>query len=173
MMLNDRVIRRVSLLTLLAPLVFAGAVRIVEPAPLPGPSAASAQTEEDEESARRASRRKVTERQVAAGELVQAQPIDIVPPNIFGYPRVLVQRVDITPRPDNTPALETPDFDLSSIMKTTRGDVALINGRLRHVGDEVEPEWFVVAVDPIARQATIEHVDGRTVVVKMPTGIGR
>jgi len=58
-------------------------------------------------------------------------------------------------------------------MKTRRGDVALINGRLRHVGEEAAPGWTVTSIDPLGRSVVLTGPEARTITVALPAGIGR
>jgi len=172
MMIDQRAIRRASVIAIIAPLLFAGAVRIVQPSPLPGPSTASADEDQADDAHRSHKRAKVTDEQREAAAFLESVAEEPEVRNVFLYPKVQEQRIDITPVRPKDPVFVTPDFELTSIMKTRRGDVALINGRLRHIGDEAAPGWTVSAIDPLGRAVTIDGPDARTVTIKMPTGIG-
>lgn len=172
MMIDQRAIRRASVIAIIAPLLFAGAVRVIQPSPLPGPATASAEADETDDAQRSRKRAKVTDEQREAAALLATMAAQPNVRNVFLYPKVQEQRIDVTPVRPKDPVFVTPDFELSSIMKTRRGDVALINGRLRHVGDEAAPGWTVSAIDPLGRAVTISGPDARTVTIRMPTGIG-
>jgi hypothetical protein len=58
-------------------------------------------------------------------------------------------------------------MSLSSIMKTRRGAMAVIDGKLRQVGDMVSPGWRVSDIDSQAGSVTLSHDTGPTRVLHL------
>lgn len=60
------------------------------------------------------------------------------------------------PTPENlSPA---PRFDVTSLLVSSKGALVMINGKLRRVGDEIEPQWRLERID----------VEGDVVVIAGP-----
>ena len=173
MIVTNRVIARASFAAILAPLVIAAAIRVVEPAPLPGPSSASAEQDAEARAASAGRKIKITPEQTAAAEHIASLDAGAPVRNLFFYPRAGEQRIDVAPDPVANPYDVAPTFEITSIMKTRSGPVALINGRLRRVGDEVAPGWTVQSINDLTRSVTLTGPDQRTQTIVMPTGLGR
>mgnify|MGYP001043410942 CR=1 FL=1 len=58
--------------------------------------------------------------------------------------------------------LEPPSVRVSSIMRSGGGAVALIDDRVRRVGDELGDGWRLTVIDPAARVVTLTHESGGT-----------
>ena len=94
----------------------------------------------------------------ALAEYVRAlrdQPFGPVP---LYYPA----RDDGSAAPESGPAIEAaPEWRIQAVMAAASGNIALINGKARRVGDIVgESGWVIVEIDPQTRSVTIE--DPRT-----------
>lgn len=55
-----------------------------------------------------------------------------------------------------------PEFEVGVILGASTGNIALIGGERRVVGDMME-NWTIVDINPSERSVTIEHADGRRV----------
>lgn len=69
-----------------------------------------------------------------------------------------------TPTPALKPA-PTPKFIVSSVVLGSRQALATINGKLRRIGDEIEPGWTLEAIDKARDEIVIASDDGRRVVI--------
>lgn len=57
-----------------------------------------------------------------------------------------------------------PDLVVTSVVRGERSVFAIVNGNAKRVGDEIEPGWELVSIDPLRASVTIRSVDGREVV---------
>lgn len=46
-----------------------------------------------------------------------------------------------------TPEQPAPAFNVKSVLVSSKGALATINGRLRRIGDEIEPQWRLSSID--------------------------
>lgn len=60
--------------------------------------------------------------------------------------------------------LAAPDLMVTSVVRGERAVFAIVNGRARRVGDEVEPGWTLVEIDPQRARVTVRCEDGRELV---------
>lgn len=58
---------------------------------------------------------------------------------------------------------------VTSVMKTSAGTVAAIQGRLYRVGDRLNPEWSVASIDDGALSVTLVHQNGQTMTLTIDT----
>lgn len=61
-----------------------------------------------------------------------------------------------------------PDFHVKSVLVSSKGALATINGRLRRIGDEIEPQWRLRAIDVDQGVVRIEGPSER--IVEIPIG---
>jgi len=89
-----------------------------------------------------------------------------------GRSPIIARHVDVTHEEEAEPAREAagpapvpdvvaPVVELSSIFVSRDGPIAVIAGRLRRVGDEVEPGWSLVSIDHDAGTVTLGHASGK------------
>ncbi len=60
-----------------------------------------------------------------------------------------------------------PVFRLSSVLPSASKSFAVINGKARSIGDEIEPGWILVKISGQERFVIIKHTSGRRVRVLM------
>ena len=95
----------------------------------------------------------------------------------FGESPLLQARVisDIDPidlPPEQTPTITPPEVSVQVILRSRRGNVALIDRKRYRVGDAIGADgWFVEEIDGIARSVLIVHRESgekATLVVPLP-----
>jgi hypothetical protein len=94
-------------------------------------------------------------------------PMDQVP-----APTVVTPAAPQGPEPaEPAPVVRTsPDgprgpMVLGTILNTSRGAIAAINGQVLRIGEEVEPGWVLVGVNLEARSATVQGPKGQTILL--------
>ena len=114
--------------------------------------------------------REWTEQQLAA-----TRHIELLRTKDFGPSPLLHQQPPPRPnstRPPDTPRIHPPpDVSVKTILKTSRGNIALINGRLYRVGGKIGDGWIVMVIDADARLVLIKHEDSgeeATLVLPLP-----
>ncbi len=76
--------------------------------------------------------------------------------------------------PTARPSRDLPTgIALTSVMKTSGGAVAVIQGRLYRLGDHVTPEWSIRSIDDKALTVTVAHSDGETRTLAIDPAKGR
>jgi len=63
------------------------------------------------------------------------------------------------------------EFVLSSVMPSPTRPLAVINGKVRRIGDTVEPGWVLTMIDGDARRVILTHLSGRTRTLEMATQV--
>lgn len=63
------------------------------------------------------------------------------------------------------PEVEPLALRLTSVMSASDGAMCVINQKVRRVGDPVGDGWHVETIEVDARSVTLEHSDGRTLVL--------
>lgn len=99
-------------------------------------------------------------------------------PGIFGasplyvVPAVVVAEPTEIESPIELPPVEIPDASgiaVTSIINGTGGQaLAVINGKVRRVQDELGEGWMLVAIDPVSRCVTIRHTSLDEMVLALP-----
>jgi hypothetical protein len=80
-----------------------------------------------------------------------------------------------TPESANATALAPADadepeqaaFEVSAIVNSPKGAIAVIEGKPRRVGDAVADGWSVAAIDPVALTVTLSRADGQATMLRM------
>jgi hypothetical protein len=80
-------------------------------------------------------------------------------------PKPVVKEPPPQPKPDEAPVapgqpVTPPALTLTSIMGSTTNPVAMINGKVRKVGDQVGNGFSIVSIDPVSGKVEIAHRDG-------------
>lgn len=70
------------------------------------------------------------------------------------------------PHPQSVP---DPEFTLTAVMPSPARPLAVINGKARRIGDEIEPGWVLSAIDGDARRVVLTHRTGRLMTLGMAT----
>lgn len=65
------------------------------------------------------------------------------------------------------PMVDVAEFRLTSIATGARELMAVIDGRVRRVGEEVRDGWKVESIDKIAQTVTFSGPDGRSAIAKL------
>lgn len=63
--------------------------------------------------------------------------------------------------PPSPTASAPPAITISSVLRGAAGVAAVIDGRIRRVGDGLGAGWTITAIDATARSVTLRHADGR------------
>lgn len=84
----------------------------------------------------------------------------------LAMPQTTALRV-AAPEPPAEREEPAPEFALSGIVRGGGGAMAVINGRPRRLGDEVEKGWFVGGIDPGAGEVRLETPAGRRVTITL------
>lgn len=79
-------------------------------------------------------------------------------PLLIEYEPLVDQKPVHVPRVDQ--AIDGPMLKVTSIMTTSQGPIAVIEGELRKVGDVVVEGWSVLHVDPVIAAVTLQHTSG-------------
>lgn len=95
----------------------------------------------------------------------------------FASSPVLTRRREVVENTTPTPDLPNPDSEppdvtppsaaLTSVMAAGEHAIAVIDGKVRRIGDAVAPGWKVSAIDRAAGTATLVHVGGTTHVLAL------
>lgn len=84
-----------------------------------------------------------------------------------------IRRSAAPPSPANIPGIpqasSIPDFRLTSIATGGRDLMAVVDGRVRRVGEEVREGWKVESIDKAAQTVTFAGPDGQSSVAKLRT----
>lgn len=106
-------------------------------------------------------------------QLAATRHIELLRTKDFGPSPLLHQQPPPPPnstKPPDTPRIHPPpNVSVKMILKTSRGNIALINGRRYRVGDKIGDGWIVTGID--ARSVLIEHTvshEEATLVVPLP-----
>lgn len=95
-----------------------------------------------------------------------ASPLYVVPTVVVAEP------IEIESSTSELPPVELPDASgiaVTSIINGTGGQaLAVINGKVRRVQDELGEGWMLVAIDPVSRCVTIRHTSLDEVVLALP-----
>lgn len=90
-------------------------------------------------------------------------------PSPMNHPEPEVAATPDAAKPDAPPSATPQAHDepaplpvVSTIMGTSRGGLATLNGRVSRVGDRIGA-WTVTSIDAQRRTVTLSHADGRTV----------
>lgn len=87
-------------------------------------------------------------------------PMDYVP-----APTTVQPASPATPTAAPTPNGPRHPMVLGTILHTSRGAIAAINGQVLRVGEEVEPGWTLIAIDVESRTATVQGPKGQTLLL--------
>lgn len=67
---------------------------------------------------------------------------------------------------ERPPSITPPSIRVTSIVRGAR-PIAVIDGAIRRVGDLVDPDWMVYAIDADARTVSLGHRTGEIVVIDL------
>ncbi|MCK6475640.1 MAG: general secretion pathway protein GspB [Phycisphaerales bacterium] len=107
----------------------------------------------------------LTSRQVAEAGRVATLPIERDPFWSRAFASEDPSTVALAPLPgmpgDETPKpAQLPSLKFTSVA-SGRETVAVINGKVCRVGDQVAPEWTLFEIDPSSNTVTVEHATGQ------------
>ncbi len=110
---------------------------------------------------------KLTEAQVAVVTFARSamqQPFGASP--LHGAAPI-VETTEESTAPTNVVPVEVPapSFHVKSVLVSSKGALATVNGRLRRVGDEIEPQWTLAKIDVDAGILVISGPRDRTIEV--------
>jgi len=69
--------------------------------------------------------------------------------------------------PIKPPIANDPVFTLSAVLPSPTKSFAVVNGKARSQGDEIEPGWTLVLIDGDGRSIILQHTSGRKLRVSM------
>ena len=126
-----------------------------------GPERATAGTDPNNVTATTAIIAPVT-REWSEEQLAATRHVELLRTKRFGPSPLLHQQPPPPPnnntRPPDQPRIHPPpNVSVKTILKSGRGNIALINGRLYRVGDKIGDGWIVTVIDADARSVLIEH----------------
>ena len=70
--------------------------------------------------------------------------------------------VRVVPEPQASPI---PELEMTGLLGSGGRSAAMINERIVRLGAAAVPGWILMQTDPVARTATLEHTDGRRLVL--------
>lgn len=161
--------RNVGIGAMAAPLLIVGAMVLFNSAAEPRSSAAGVQAPPDPETIIRASMGVLTEAQQAAVEFRKTIPAleesDSPFPPVENIAGDLLDILD--PDAGIEQIVSAPDFNATAIMASKAGNIALINGKARRVGDELEGGWSIEKIDAKAKQVILIDADGESMTLRL------
>jgi hypothetical protein len=89
----------------------------------------------------------------------KAPPPPKVQPKVVEQPRV-VPKADPEPQPRQPQRLAAPDLQITSIMASQNGSVAVINGKIRRVGDAVGNGYRITVINAATSQVEVANETG-------------
>ena len=117
----------------------------------------------------------LTQQQVAAadwllthfGKELMQTPMERPEPNLHPTTAVNTQTTLTPPSPENID-LEPKHLKLTAMVGEGSSALAVLNHRLRRIGDDVAPGWKLTKVNSRLRSITITAEDGRTIELAQP-----
>jgi hypothetical protein len=114
-----------------------------------------------------------TPEQARAAEWLSSLNFDALLPSPLDHPAPAVQREEpspsptfIEPEPEAAPGADPlAGLKLKAVLGSQNGSMAMINGRIFRVGDEVRPGCKVLSVDAHANRVEIQRPDGTTGII--------
>jgi len=161
--------RNVGIGAMAAPLLIVGAMVLFNSAAEPRSSAAGVQAPPDPETIIRAAMSPLTEAQQAVVDFRASIPAlgesDSPFPPVDEIAEDILDIFD--PDADVEQIVGIPDFNVSAIMASKAGNIALINGKAHRIGDELEGGWIIKKIDAKTKQVDLTDADGESMTLRL------
>ncbi|MCB9847844.1 MAG: hypothetical protein H6814_05465 [Phycisphaeraceae bacterium] len=160
--------RNIGLGATAAPLLIVGALVLLNEIAEPSPSSADVTAPADPAELIRLENGTLTQAQIAAMRYSDSIPglgesdSPFPPADLMREPVISDQG-----RVENIPDLAPPEFQVSTIMATGSGNIALINGKAHRVGDALEGGWKITSIDAKAKQVVLEHAGAEPLTISL------